>query len=159
MSEPCDLLVVHAHLFTMAGQGVGYLQDGALAVRGTELARKLHQSPDLRASPGEVRLDEIAGFVAVATVPVISFKLARQVRPQSGQAQSVIWQTPPVSLHTVDCAYHSRITEPVWCNLRARNARYSEQPWPQTNTTALFESDAMRRRYSWPLHNGRVRCR
>ncbi len=34
MAHSADLLVLHAHLLTMAGDGVGYLRDGALAVRG-----------------------------------------------------------------------------------------------------------------------------
>ncbi len=33
MTEPTDLLVNHAHLFTMQGDGVGYVPDGALAIR------------------------------------------------------------------------------------------------------------------------------
>lgn len=36
MAEPVDLLVRHAHLFTMSGPGVGYVADGAVAVRGSQ---------------------------------------------------------------------------------------------------------------------------
>jgi len=32
MTQPIDTLVVHAHLFTMQGAGVGYVSDGAVAV-------------------------------------------------------------------------------------------------------------------------------
>ena len=54
----------------------------------------LHESAELRASPGEVRLDEIAVFVAVATgaVPRLSisgFNLARQDRPQVPRRRKV----------------------------------------------------------------------
>ena len=49
----------------------------------------LHESAELRASPGEVRLDEIAVFVAVATGAVISFNLARQDRPQVPRRRKV----------------------------------------------------------------------
>ncbi len=34
MAQNVDLLVLHAHLLSMRGEGVGYLRDGALAVRG-----------------------------------------------------------------------------------------------------------------------------
>lgn len=37
MTEPCNLLITHAHLFTMQGPGVGYLADGAVAVRGQRI--------------------------------------------------------------------------------------------------------------------------
>ncbi len=35
MEQQADALILHGHLFTMAGRGVGYIEDGALAVRGT----------------------------------------------------------------------------------------------------------------------------
>ncbi len=38
MARRADYLVVHAHLFTMEGTGVGYLADGAVAVRGDRIA-------------------------------------------------------------------------------------------------------------------------
>jgi 5-methylthioadenosine/S-adenosylhomocysteine deaminase len=37
MSEFADSLLTHAHLFTMRGQGVGYIPDGAVAVRGSRI--------------------------------------------------------------------------------------------------------------------------
>jgi 5-methylthioadenosine/S-adenosylhomocysteine deaminase len=37
MPEAVDTLVTHAHLFTMQGEGVGYIPDGAVAVSGTEI--------------------------------------------------------------------------------------------------------------------------
>lgn len=37
MSEFADLLIVHGHLLTMQGAGVGYLADGAVAVRGARI--------------------------------------------------------------------------------------------------------------------------
>ena len=37
MTEPVDTLFVHAHLFTMEGNGVGYQPDGAVAVRGNRI--------------------------------------------------------------------------------------------------------------------------
>lgn len=36
--EFADTLVIHAHLFTMKGEGVGYVSDGALAIQGTRIA-------------------------------------------------------------------------------------------------------------------------
>jgi len=36
--EYADTLVTHAHLFTMQGQGVGYIADGAVAVKGSQVA-------------------------------------------------------------------------------------------------------------------------
>jgi 5-methylthioadenosine/S-adenosylhomocysteine deaminase len=33
MREPVDVMVVHAHLFTVCGDGVGYVEDGAVVVR------------------------------------------------------------------------------------------------------------------------------
>jgi 5-methylthioadenosine/S-adenosylhomocysteine deaminase len=38
MPEQADALITHAHLFTMKGQGVGYIGDGAVAVQGDRLA-------------------------------------------------------------------------------------------------------------------------
>ena len=32
MTETIDTLVTHAHLFSMQGQGVGYIHDGAVAI-------------------------------------------------------------------------------------------------------------------------------
>jgi 5-methylthioadenosine/S-adenosylhomocysteine deaminase len=37
MTESIDSLVIHAHMFTMQGHGVGYVADGALAVQGTRI--------------------------------------------------------------------------------------------------------------------------
>jgi 5-methylthioadenosine/S-adenosylhomocysteine deaminase len=37
MVEHVDTLVTHAHLFTMQGEGVGYLADGAVAIRGSHI--------------------------------------------------------------------------------------------------------------------------
>jgi 5-methylthioadenosine/S-adenosylhomocysteine deaminase len=36
--EGVDTLIAHAHLFTMQGQGVGYVADGAVAVKGSRIA-------------------------------------------------------------------------------------------------------------------------
>ena len=35
MDRTVDLMIVHAHLFTMQGAGVGYVRDGAVAVTGS----------------------------------------------------------------------------------------------------------------------------
>jgi 5-methylthioadenosine/S-adenosylhomocysteine deaminase len=37
LTEQVALLIVHAHLFTMRGEGVGYVADGAVAVRGGQI--------------------------------------------------------------------------------------------------------------------------
>ena len=38
MAQSVDLLITHAHLFTMEGSGVGYVPDGAVAISGTRIA-------------------------------------------------------------------------------------------------------------------------
>jgi 5-methylthioadenosine/S-adenosylhomocysteine deaminase len=38
MSEPADMLITRAHLFTLAREGVGYLADGAVAICGDRIA-------------------------------------------------------------------------------------------------------------------------
>jgi 5-methylthioadenosine/S-adenosylhomocysteine deaminase len=38
MAEDVDILITHAHLFTMRGDGVGYVSDGAVAVQGRRIA-------------------------------------------------------------------------------------------------------------------------
>jgi 5-methylthioadenosine/S-adenosylhomocysteine deaminase len=38
MPEQVDLMITRAHLFTMQGDGVGYVPDGALAIRGSRIA-------------------------------------------------------------------------------------------------------------------------
>ncbi|MCB0014037.1 MAG: amidohydrolase family protein [Anaerolineales bacterium] len=35
--QAVDILVVHGHLFTMQGEGVGYISDGALAIQGNRI--------------------------------------------------------------------------------------------------------------------------
>ena len=59
MPQSVDLLVLHAHLLTMQGKGVGYLRDGAVAVRAdsivdvgssTELAQRYQAGETLDAS-------------------------------------------------------------------------------------------------------------
>jgi 5-methylthioadenosine/S-adenosylhomocysteine deaminase len=46
--EQVDLLLLHAHLFTMQGSGVGYLPDGAAALRGQTII-EIGPSPELSA--------------------------------------------------------------------------------------------------------------
>ena len=38
MAETVDMLITHAHLFTMQGDGVGYVGDGAVVVKGSRVA-------------------------------------------------------------------------------------------------------------------------
>lgn len=38
MPEQADIVVTHAHLFTLRGDGVGYLPDGAVAIQGDRIA-------------------------------------------------------------------------------------------------------------------------
>ncbi|MCX7668663.1 MAG: amidohydrolase family protein, partial [Anaerolineae bacterium] len=38
MNEYADILVTHGHLFTMQGEGVGYIPDGAVAITGSRIA-------------------------------------------------------------------------------------------------------------------------
>ncbi len=38
MTEKVDILITHGHLFTLQGQGVGYVADGAMAIQGTRIA-------------------------------------------------------------------------------------------------------------------------
>ncbi len=38
MNENADILIVHAHLFSMAESGVGYIADGAVAIQGQRIA-------------------------------------------------------------------------------------------------------------------------
>ena len=38
MPERADALITHAYLFTMQGDGVGYIADGAVAVQGSRIA-------------------------------------------------------------------------------------------------------------------------
>ena len=37
MTEHANTLITHAHLFTMQGEGVGYIGDGAVAIEGTRI--------------------------------------------------------------------------------------------------------------------------
>ncbi|MBC8334421.1 MAG: amidohydrolase family protein [Anaerolineales bacterium] len=37
MPEKIDTLITHAHLFTMQGEGVGYIPDGAVAIQGSRI--------------------------------------------------------------------------------------------------------------------------
>ena len=38
MSKHADILITHAHLFTLQGTGVGYVADGAVAITGDRVA-------------------------------------------------------------------------------------------------------------------------
>jgi len=46
MAETTDILITHAHLFTMGGKGVGYVPDGAVAVRDGRITA-VGSTPDL----------------------------------------------------------------------------------------------------------------
>jgi len=46
MTEPIDILITHAHLFTMQGDGVGYIPDGAVVVQKGCIA-EVGPTPDL----------------------------------------------------------------------------------------------------------------
>jgi 5-methylthioadenosine/S-adenosylhomocysteine deaminase len=37
-TQKADILITHAHLFTMQGEGVGYIPDGAVAITGSRIA-------------------------------------------------------------------------------------------------------------------------
>jgi 5-methylthioadenosine/S-adenosylhomocysteine deaminase len=52
VSEAVDTLITHAHLFTMRGEGVGYLADGAVAVRGSRIVAigPTHELADFQAA-------------------------------------------------------------------------------------------------------------
>ena len=55
MAERIDLLIIHAHLFTMEGEGVGYIADGAVAIQGTRILA-VGPTPELTArfQPDEI---------------------------------------------------------------------------------------------------------
>ena len=63
--EHADRLVVHAHLFTMEGDGVGYVADGAVAVRGQQIAA-VGTTTDLAA---RYRADEVIDAGDCAVLP------------------------------------------------------------------------------------------
>jgi len=48
MREKIDTLILHAHTFTMQGEGVGYIADGAVGIRGDQII-SVGTAPDLTA--------------------------------------------------------------------------------------------------------------
>jgi 5-methylthioadenosine/S-adenosylhomocysteine deaminase len=63
MTHQADTLITHAHMFTMEGEGVGYIDDGAVAVAGNRLAA-VGSTTDLA-----------AGFQAAETIDASGFAL------------------------------------------------------------------------------------
>ena len=51
MGNFVDILFIHAHLFTMAGNGVGYVADGAVAVRGATIVAAAQRPTWRRSMP------------------------------------------------------------------------------------------------------------
>ena len=52
MHKDAGKLIVHAHLFTMKGDGVGYVADGAVAVQGRRPARGCRPCAPRHGTPG-----------------------------------------------------------------------------------------------------------
>ena len=65
MHDNADRLIAHAHLFTMKGDGVGYVADGAVAVRGDRIAA-IGPTPDLEA---RYRTSETIDATGCAVLP------------------------------------------------------------------------------------------
>lgn len=60
MHETADRLIVHGHLLTMQGAGVGYMADGAVAIRGDRIAA-VGRTDDLAARFVAVEVIDAAG--------------------------------------------------------------------------------------------------
>lgn len=60
MHEAADRLIVHGHLLTMQGAGVGYMADGAVAIRGDRIAA-VGRTDDLAARFVAVEVIDAAG--------------------------------------------------------------------------------------------------
>jgi 5-methylthioadenosine/S-adenosylhomocysteine deaminase len=60
-SEQADILFLHAYLFTMEGEGVGYVPDGALAVSGSKITAA-GSSAEMRARFPAAEVIEAAGL-------------------------------------------------------------------------------------------------
>lgn len=65
MTDHADYLIAHAHLFTMEGAGVGYLPDGAVAVRGDRILG-VGATPRLEA---DLHFDQILDASGCAVLP------------------------------------------------------------------------------------------
>jgi 5-methylthioadenosine/S-adenosylhomocysteine deaminase len=59
--DHADTLFLHAHLFTMEGEGVGYIPDGALAVTGSRI-KAAGQSSDLADRYQSAEIIDASGF-------------------------------------------------------------------------------------------------
>ena len=62
MGNFVDILFIHAHLFTMAGNGVGYVADGAVAVRGATIVA-VGAAADLEAQYAAHEVIDASGHV------------------------------------------------------------------------------------------------
>ncbi|MEZ4870395.1 MAG: amidohydrolase family protein [Caldilineaceae bacterium] len=65
MHEIADTLITHAHLFTMQGTGVGYIADGAVAIRGDKIVA-VGPTPELGA---RVQATEVIDAQGQAVLP------------------------------------------------------------------------------------------
>ena len=65
MPEHADFLITHAHLFTLQGQGVGYVAEGAVAVNGSRIAA-VGSTAELRA---RFQADETIDASGCAALP------------------------------------------------------------------------------------------
>ena len=64
MTEFVDTLIIHAHLLTMQGAGVGYIHDGAVAVHGSRIAA-VGPTPELVSRFAAAETLDAAGFAVL----------------------------------------------------------------------------------------------
>ena len=105
MPQNVDLLVLHAHLLTMQGDGVGYVRDGAVAVRGDSIVDVGPSAELSRRYQADETLDASGCAVLPGLVDVHMHTVYAVVR---GVAQDVAnWMQKglaPFSRHMIDAA-------------------------------------------------------
>ena len=106
MAQSVDLLVTHAHLLTMRGEGVGYVRDGAVAVRGdsivdvgpsAELAGRYEAAEEWYARALEVDPDYLLATFHHGWVLRQLNRLPRMQRPAVTGYETTSWVSPTSS--------------------------------------------------------------
>jgi 5-methylthioadenosine/S-adenosylhomocysteine deaminase len=98
VAEHAHLLITHGHLFTMAGHGVGYVADGAVAIAGTRIVA-VGPTDELIA---RYRADEIMDASGCAVLPgLIDAHMHTTLAIMRGVAQDVQhWMQKALSPYT-----------------------------------------------------------
>jgi 5-methylthioadenosine/S-adenosylhomocysteine deaminase len=153
VSESADILLTHAHLFTMRGQGVGYISDGAVAVRGSRIVA-VGPTAELTA---RFQAQEIIEATDCALLPgLIDAHMHTSLAIVRGVAQDVAhWMQAalaPYSRHITPAAALAGTRLNVLEALKAGTTTYGDYGQPVPGWGEVFAETGVRARLA-PMFN------